>query len=193
MKLHLYWFENVIHFRDPSHKKNCPTFLCFNQRHFISITLSRWCHVSLNFWSTVNENYYMAGSIPFARLSGSCKEDGFSVIPTQFHSRLVNASSSKSSYHCYKKFGHYLMWWTAANNCNMHQHRKGITSSTTSAGGLDLFFNDDSNFLHSIDSRQMVKILFASQEYFQWDIFLTLTCNIRFFCAKPVREWLDDK
>ena len=54
-----------------------------------------------------------------------------------------------------------------------------MTSSNTTAGGLDLRCKDDSIFLHSIDSCQMVKNLCASQEYYQWDIFLTFTCNTR--------------
>ena len=82
----------------------------------------------------------------------------------------------------------------AENHWDMRQHRKGVTSSNTSAGGLDLRCKDDSNFLHSIDSRQMVKILCSSQEYFQWDISLTFTCNMRkYFGTKPIREWIDDK
>ena len=81
----------------------------------------------------------------------------------------------------------------AANHNDMRQHRKGMTSSNTAAGGLDLHGKDDSSFLHSIDSRQMVKNLCASQEYFQWDVFLTFTCNMRrHFGTKPIREWLDD-
>ena len=65
-------------------------------------------------------------------------------------------------------------------------------SSNTSVGGLDLRCKDDSNFIYSVDSRQMVRNLCASQEYFQWDIFLTFTCNMRkHFCTKPICEWLD--
>ena len=68
-----------------------------------------------------------------------------------------------------------------------------MTSSNTAANVLDLLSKDDSNFLHSIERRQMVKILYAPLEYFQWDIFLIFTCNIRkHFGKKPIREWLDD-
>ena len=105
------------------------------------------------FWSTANDNYYISGSIPSPLLSGSCKEDGFYYIPTHVCSRLTNFSSSTSSDYCYAVFGHDLICSIAANNCNMRQHRKGITSSNTVASGLDLNCKDDSNFLHSIDSR----------------------------------------
>jgi hypothetical protein len=64
----------------------------------------------------------------------------------------------------------------------------------TTAGGLDLHGKDNSSFLHSIDrSCQMVKNLCASQEYFQWDVFLTFTCNMKkYFGPKPIHEWLDN-
>ena len=81
----------------------------------------------------------------------------------------------------------------AANHCDMRQQMKGMTSSNTAAGGLNLRRKGDSNLIHSIDSHQMVKKLCASQEYFQWDIFLTFNCNTRkHFGKKPIREWLDD-
>ena len=65
------------------------------------------------------------------------------------------------------------------NHTNVRQHGEGMNSSNTAAVGLDLYSKDDSKFLHSINSRQMVKILCASQECFQWYIFLTFTCNMR--------------
>ena len=69
-----------------------------------------------------------------------------------------------------------------------------MTSSNTAASGLDLLCEGDSNFLHSVDSRQMVKKLCASQEDFQWDIFLIFTCDMREkIGTKPIREWLDNK
>ena len=75
----------------------------------------------------------------------------------------------------------------------MHQHSKGITSSKTAAGGLDLLRKDDSNFLHSVDSRQMFKNLYSYQEYFQWSIFLAFICNMRKYIGKkPIHGWLDD-
>ena len=69
-----------------------------------------------------------------------------------------------------------------------------MTLSNTSDGGLYLRCKDDWNFIHSIDSHQMVEYLCASLEYFQSNIFLTFTYNTRnVFCKKPIREWLDDK
>ena len=68
-----------------------------------------------------------------------------------------------------------------------------MTAANDSVGGLDLRGKEDSNFLHSIDSREMVKNLCSSQEFFEWDVFLTFTCNVRkHFGAKPMQEWLDN-
>ena len=66
----------------------------------------------------------------------------------------------------------------AVNHCDMRKYSKGMTLSNTAAGGLDLRCKYDSNFLRSIDIHHMVKNLCASQEYFQWFIFLTFTYNM---------------
>ena len=64
-----------------------------------------------------------------------------------------------------------------------------MTSLNTEAGGLDLRCKDDSNFLYSINQLQTVKSLCASQEYFQWDILLTINFNmINMFGTKPISE-----
>ena len=109
-------------------------------------------------------------------------------IPTHARSRLRNDSSSTSSDYRYAILGHDLMCSIAANHCNMRQHRKGMTSSNTASGGLGLRCKDNSNFIHSIDSRQMFKNVCASQEYFQWDIIPKFTCNMRKHVGtKPIR------
>ena len=79
------------------------------------------------------------------------------------------------------------------NHINMLQHRKEINSSNTVVKGLDLRRKDHLDFLHSIDSHQMVKNVCAYQEYFQWYILLAFSCNMgKHFGTKPIREWLYD-
>ena len=58
------------------------------------------------FWSNVNENYYITGSITPPLLSGSCKEERFSDITIHVSSRPTNASSSTSSDYRYAIFEH---------------------------------------------------------------------------------------
>ena len=71
----------------------------------------------------------------------------------------------------------------------MRHNMQGITDANDSIGGLDLRAKDDSNFLHSIYSRKIVKILCASQEHFEWGLLLTLECNMwKYFGYKISRE-----
>ena len=86
---------------------------------------------------TESDNYSIAGLIPSPLSSVSCKENGFSDIPTHVCSRLTNDSSSTSSDYCCVIFRHDLMCSIDANHCDMRQHRKCMTSSNTAAGGLD--------------------------------------------------------
>ena len=145
------------------------------------------------FWSDAKDTYSIAGALPSHLLSGYCKEDGFSDLPKQIRSRITSPLSSTSSSPNYLIFCHDLLCSVAANHNDLRQHGKGMTSANDAVGGLDLRRKEDSNFLHSIDSRQMVKNLCASQEFFPWDIFLTFTCNMRkHFGTRPIREWLDN-
>ena len=67
-----------------------------------------------------------------------------------------------------------------------------MTSVDDSNGGLDLRVKEDSDFLYSIDSSQMVKILCLSQDHCEHDLFLTFECNMRNnFDTRPIREWLN--
>ena len=127
----------------------------------------------------MNDNYSIEGSIPSPPLYVLFKEDSFVDTRTHVRSRLKNASSSIISDYCYAIFVHELMCSIAENNCDMHQHRTGVNSPNTATGCLDLRRKDYSNFLHSIDSRNMVKILCASQEYFHWDVLITFNCSLK--------------
>ena len=131
----------------------------------------------LDFFGRTGTKNYIAGSITSPPLSGLLKRDGFSDIPTHVCSQFTNASSSTSSDYHYAILGHDLMCSIAANQCNMIQHKKMITWSNTTVIGLYLRCKDGLNFIHSMNCRQMVKILCSYQEYFQWGIFRTLTCN----------------
>ena len=119
------------------------------------------------FWSTTNDKYYIAGKFHHLFYQVRVKKMVYSDIPTHVFSRLTNASSSTSSDYCYAIFGYESMCSIAKNHCDMRQHRKAMTSSNTAASGLYLRCKDDSNFLHYIDRRQMIKKLCAYQEYFQ--------------------------
>ena len=48
----------------------------------------------------------------------------------------------------------------------MHLNDKGMTSANNSVSSLDLKGKGDSNFLYSIDSQQIGKNLYSTQEWF---------------------------
>ena len=146
------------------------------------------------FWSNSQDNLSILGAIPSVLLSGLCKDEGFCDVATQLRSRLNSASCTTCSDYRYLIFCHDLLCSLAANHNDMRLFGKGgMTAADDSVGGLDLRGKEDSDFLHSIDSRQMVKNLCSSQEYYEWDVFLTFTCNMRkHFGTRPIREWLDN-
>ena len=67
-----------------------------------------------------------------------------------------------------------------------------LTASDDDSGGLGIRAKNDSALLESIDSRQMVCNLSASQKFMKMDFFLTFTCNQReHFGTKPIKLWTD--
>ena len=55
---------------------------------------------------------------------------------------------------------------------------EGLTASKDESGGLTLRGgNKESALLDSIDSKQVIKNLMASQKYYPFDFFLSFTCN----------------
>ena len=70
---------------------------------------------------------------------------------------------------------------------------KGLTASIYDPGGLSLRgCGNESALLGSVDSKQMIKNLMASQKYHQFDMFVTFTCNKNLhFGTKPIKEWVD--
>lgn len=146
------------------------------------------------FWSKAMDDYSIAGAIPSPLLSGLCTEDGFADLPSHIRSRITSPSAATSADPRYTIFAHDLLCSIAANHNDMRKFGSGMTTADDGLGGLDLRAKEDSNFLHSVDSRQMVKNLCSSIEYFEWDVFLTFTCNMRkHFGTRPIREWLDSK
>ena len=69
---------------------------------------------------------------------------------------------------------------------------RGLIESTKNSG-LDVRSHDDSLYTDSIDSKQAVKRLCASQKYFKMDFFLTFTCNqSEHFGMQRIKRWVDD-
>ena len=172
-----------------------------SEKHFVQRLCSTTSQTSLpliypestmypsSFWCDAKDRYSIAGALPSVLLSGHCKEDGFSDLPKHVRCRITSPLSPTSTDPRYLIFCHDLLCSVAANHHDLRRHGKGMTASDDAIGSLDLRSRDDSEFLYSIDSRQIVKNLCESQEYYPWDIFLTFTCNMRkHFGTRVIKE-----
>ena len=144
------------------------------------------------FWSMKEKS--LVGAIPASLLSDNTKSHGFASLPQHVRSRLTSSGFQTSTNNRYTAWSYDLLTNLATNN---HDTRmvvnKGLTASNDESGGLSLRGgNKESPLLDSIDSKQMIKNLMASQRYFPFDFFLSFTCNMKLhFGTKPIKEWID--
>ena len=69
---------------------------------------------------------------------------------------------------------------------------KGLTVAEDELGGLEVRQKNDSALLGSVNSKQVVRNLCASQKYHHMDFFITLTCNQKkHFGVAPIKNWID--
>ena len=135
------------------------------------------------------------GAIPATLLTENIKLFGFTTIPQHIRSRLSSPSYQTSTNSNYISWSYDTLVNLATNK---HDSRmvvnKGLTASKDESSGLSLRGgNESSALLDSIDSKQMIKNLMASQKYFPFDFFLSYTCNQRLhFGTKPIKEWIDN-
>ena len=126
------------------------------------------------FYKAVEKDGIVCGAIPTPLLSEKTKQFGFQTIPQHVRSRLTTSSSSTSTDPRYIAFCYDKL----TNLCINHQDtriilNRGLTSTNDDLGGLGLRGGNSDNhaLLDSIDSKQMVKNLCASQKYHKMDFF----------------------
>ena len=136
----------------------------------------------------------LIGAIPATIMNDKSNEHGFSSIPQHIRSRLTSTGYQTSTNNLYIAWSYDIMTNLATNN---HDTRmvvnKGLTASKEESGGLTLRgVNKESALLDSIDSKQVIKNLMASQKYYPFDLFLSFTCNQKqHFGTKPIKECID--
>ena len=126
------------------------------------------------FW--LMKERYLIGAIPATILNDKSNEHGFASIPQHIRSRLTSTSFQTSTNNRYIAWSYDMMTNLATNN---HDTRmvvnKGLTASKDESGGLTLRGgNKESPLLDSIDSKQIIKNLMASQNYYPFDFFYHL-------------------
>ena len=71
---------------------------------------------------------------------------------------------------------------------------QGLTVNKNKDGGLGVQDKQYSALLESTDNRQMVRNLYSSQKFHQWDHFLTHTCYQKnHFVTVPIQKFIDNK
>ena len=123
------------------------------------------------FWYMFQKS--LVGTIPATILSDKTTKHGFASIPQHIRSRVTSSSVQTSTNNRYTAWAYDMVINLATNN---HDTRmvinKGLTASKNESEGLSLRGgNKDSALLDSIDSKQVIKNLMASQRYFPFDFF----------------------
>lgn len=146
-------------------------------------------------WSMANDNCSVLGAIPAPLLSDAISKYGFASIPQHVRNRITTAAAATGSDPRYIAYSYDTLTNLAANHCDTRiMLNRGLTAAKDESGGLGLRGKGDSGLLESIDSKQMVKNLCASQKYHSMDYFLTFTCNQKkHFGTSPIKNWVDSE
>jgi hypothetical protein len=139
------------------------------------------------------EDGSIIGSIFLPLLTLGISRYGFALIPQHIRCRLTSAGVATGTNPRYISFSFDTVTNLSANHFDSRiAMNKGLTAGDDEFGGLGLRSGKDSPLLGSIDSKQMVKNLAASQKWLEMDYFLTFTCNQKkHFGTKPIKHWLD--
>ena len=80
----------------------------------------------------------------------------------------------------------------AANNCDMRQHRKEVTSSITADGSLNLRYKDDSIYFTPLTAAKWLNIYVHLKIFFSGISSSHLPVTQENIVVKKIREWIDD-
>ena len=143
------------------------------------------------FWSMVPECGSLFGAIPSGLLVKSGRHR-FASMKNHVRCRLGHAGSSTSTNPSYIAYMYDILVNLSLNREDSRIClNRGVTASSsetgmTVRGGCDGLLSD------SIDNKQTVRNLCASQVYHKMDFFLTFTCNQReHFGISHIKKWID--
>lgn len=145
------------------------------------------------FYTDSFDRYSVVGALPSPLMSLSAPNEGFCSVPDHIRTRLTLPFSSTSTDPRYISYSYDLMGNLAANfNDTRMFSRHGLRAASDNVGGLEQRGINDSEMNNAVDSRQQVLNLCASLGYFEWDFFLTFTCNQKkHFGTSIIKEWID--
>ena len=129
------------------------------------------------FWK-MTEDFAILGAIPSSFLTEKINSFRFASIPHHIRNHLTMQSSSCSTNPNYIAFSYDTSTNTSVNHSDTRMVlHKELTVVEDELGGLEVRQKNDSALLGSVDSKQVVCSLCASQKYHHLDFFITLTCN----------------
>ena len=131
------------------------------------------------FWSTSTaDSYAVLGALPTWVYTPQSHPNGFAKIYDVVRTRITTPSSLTSTCPHYLRFQYDILANIALSKGDSRQIiNRGFQVDVNSPVGLSVRNNNQSALTESVDSYDMVRGLAASQEYTNWDWFITFTCN----------------
>ena len=144
------------------------------------------------FWQLHNDSGSFPGALPSSFLASKVSSSGFASIKSHINVRLTNQYSSSSSNPSYITFLFDILSNFLLNSVDSRIIiARGLTCEDGNIG-IRVKSRKETNLHDSIDSKQMVKNLCASQKYLPMHFFLTFTVNqLEHFGVKNIKEWID--
>ena len=144
------------------------------------------------FWKLFDSNKSFPGALPSSLLSTPISSDGFASIKSHIDNRLTSIFTSTSTNPTYISFLFDILSNLLLNNTDSRiiLHR-GLTCCDGNIG-ISIRSSGDTSLHDSIDSKQIVKNLCASQKYLPMNFFITFTVNqMEHFGVKKIKQWVD--
>ena len=131
------------------------------------------------FWSSASsDNYAVLGALPTWLYGNKAHVHGFAKIQDITRTRLTTLNSLSSTCPHYLRFQYDILSNIALSNGNSRDIiNRGFQVDAKSPTGLVVRNKGQSTLSESVDSRDMVRGLSASQEWIKWDWFITFTGN----------------
>ena len=144
------------------------------------------------FWKLNDNVGSFPGAIPSSLLATQKSLNGFASIKSHINVRLTNQFSTSSTSPSYISFQFDILSNLLMNSVDSRLViARGLTCADGNIG-VKLKSNRETCLHDSIDSKQMVKNLCASQKYLPMHFFLTFTVNqLEHFGVKVVKQWID--
>ena len=149
----------------------CATATCSS----VPLLYPDYCIFTSIFYYAIPEDGAGGGSIPTFLLTASTQLHGMASVSDHIQCRLTSVSNSTSTNLAYISYEYDSL----SNLTLNHEDTRivlnhGLTVDSNAANNIGVRCKHDASLFESIDSKQVVKNLCASQKYTKFDFFLRL-------------------